>query len=112
MVPKHQARIRSIVWNRIVPAWKSLLRSISFTPPSCWEEVFCLSWKWNPVLPVIGPGFAKIHAATVHRASMRFYYNVWVLGKFMMPAQAHQAYGLLAEEESVWLAVTAKVRQT
>lgn len=43
-IAKHQARCGLIVWNRVTPAWKSLLHSVSFVQPTCWDDLMCMSW--------------------------------------------------------------------
>lgn len=75
-IPKHQTRMGSIVWNRVVPAWKSLLPAISFVPPTCWEDLMSLSWWWNPAAPMIGPGFSRLRAAALHKTGIRQYRDV------------------------------------
>lgn len=67
-----------------------------------------LSWWWNPILPMIRPGFSKNRAAGLHRAGLRRYRDVWISGRFMVAQEVQQAFGLLEEETGAWIASTAK----
>lgn len=70
-----------------------------------------LSWWWNPVVPMIGPGFSETRAAVVHRAGLKYYRDAWRHGKFMLPPKAQYGFGLLDEEFGAWLAPITKAKQ-
>ena len=46
LIPKHQAKGGSIVWNRVTTAWKTLLPHIVFVRPKCRDELLTCSWWW------------------------------------------------------------------
>lgn len=98
LVPQHQARSGSIVWNRVTAAWKSLRPISSYKRPQNWEELMNSSWWWCPAAPIIEPGFSRTRAAALHRARLRRYRDAWVQGRLMNAAEASVAFGRQDQE--------------
>ena len=87
-IPKHQARTGSIVWNRVIPSWKSVLHGLQPVLPASLNDLLSMSWWWNPFLPQIGPGFSKLRAAKLHQMGLCRYRDVWHRGHLMTFAEA------------------------
>jgi hypothetical protein len=94
-MPNHQSKHGSVVWNRVVVAWKRLLPDLQFTPPTCLDEFLYCNLSHCPTAPLIGPGFSRNKAAALHQAGMRSYRDIWEEGNFLFLAKIQRRYGLL-----------------
>lgn len=112
-IQKHQARNGSIVWNRVAAAWKTLLPSIKTVTPRNWEELMSTSWWCYPLVPMIGPGFSRAMAATLHIAGLRTYRDAWYRGRLMTAEEAKTAFGLWPDSEfGAWSSAIQRLKAT
>lgn len=83
-------------------AWKQSRKHVRYVEPSNLEELLSCSVWWCPSLALIGSGFSKQRAMTLHKRGMRFYRDIWQQSRFMDPLEAQATFGLLPQEEGAW----------
>jgi hypothetical protein len=107
----HSSRQGSLGWTRATQAWKLILTELQYVPPNCLEDLLsCDLWSC-PEVPLIGPGFSRLHAVSLYRAGLRKYNDAMQENRFITTEEAQDRFGLKLEERGAWEAATRAMRR-
>jgi hypothetical protein len=106
---KFQARRGSKVWNRIGLAWRALVKDVVPALPRLGVELLNESFWWSSFTPMIGAGFAKSRAATLHRAGLVQIRDAWVGDRFLSHNEGMERFGLTHGELGAWNECTRRL---
>lgn len=111
VLPGHQAKQGSRIWNRVSTAWAKPLPDVSFIEPQCFEELLSSSFWWNPYAPAIEPEFSRDRAGQLHRMGLRFVRDAWHDRevRFLRPDEVACRHGLRPDEFGAFLSVLALI---
>jgi len=116
MVHKPSASKGSRVWNRIIVAWKKIVKHIELTPPTNMDEVLNTSLGWATNFIGSNFNFSPDRARHLARAGMRTIGDLWdhhalefiswevLSNKFpLLPLEQHHWFYLIYQIPPKWL---------